>query len=355
MPDQRVRPDELVRVVFLVLDGMPAPSVATDVTPVLASWCAASGTTPHTVPAVLPATTYPNHATFVTGVAPAEHGIVGNHVLSDDGRFRSARKIGLSVPTIFDRVTAAGLTSTLVVGDQELVGVMGGTSAGSHWPPGGRVPAGAATDEHGYLHDDETLPVLLDAIGSDVDLVVGQLNAPDTAGHVHGPSSGEARSVYLATDARLGAVREAVEARDDNTVVMIVSDHAVEAVEVAAPIDLSAALEGTGLTWFPEGSAALVYGEHADLDALLGRVPELAGSTTLAPGLTVVWGEPGRWLCFEGIRAEPGMHGSPRTAFQLAAVVGSHPSVREVDARIQGAGFDATSWAGEMARLLGLP
>jgi hypothetical protein len=345
-------PDDRARVVFLVLDGMPAPVVCDDVTPMLDAWCTASGTTPHTVGAVLPATTYPNHATFVTGVAPAEHGIVGNHVLCDDGRFRPARKIGPVVPTIFDRVSAAGLTSTLVVGDQELVGVMGGTGAGSHWPPDGKVPAGAATDEHGYLHDDETLPVLLDAVASNVDLVVGQLNAPDTAGHVHGPTSHEAHAVYLDTDARLAAVRDAVDARDDGTVVMIVSDHAVETVEVAAPIDLTAALDGSGLTWFPEGSAALVYGEHADLDALLGGIDDLAGSTTVAPGIHVVWGEPGRWLCFDGIDAEPGMHGSPRTAVQLAAAVGTHPAVHDLDARIQRDGFDATSWAGEMARLL---
>ena len=170
-------PGGRVRVVFLVLDGMPAPSSADDVTPVLDAWCDASGTTAHTIPSVLPATTYPNHATFVTGVAPAEHGIVGNHVLCDDGRFRPARKLGPAVPTIFDAAAVAGVTTALVVGDQELVGVMGGTSAGSHWPPGGLVPTGASTDEHGYVHDDETLPVLLDAIASDIDLVVAQLNA----------------------------------------------------------------------------------------------------------------------------------------------------------------------------------
>jgi len=348
-------PDDPVRVVFLSLDGMPAPDVRDDVTPVLDDWCAASGTAPHTVAGVLPATTYPNHATFVTGVAPGEHGIVGNHVLCADGRFRRACRIGPGVPTIFERVRAVGLTSALVVGDQDLVGVMGGARAGSHWPPDGKVPEAAATDSHGYLHDDETLPVLLEAIRSDVDLVVGQLNAPDTAGHVYGPGSDEARAVYLGTDARLDAVRDAVDARGGDTVVMIVSDHAVEAVGVAAPIDLTAALEGTASTWFPEGSAALVYGEHTDLGDLLGRVPELAGSATVAPGVHVVWGEPGRWLCFDGIDAEPGMHGSPRTAVQLAVVVGAHPGTRDLDARIQRVGFDATSWAGEMARLLGLP
>jgi hypothetical protein len=40
---------------------------------------------------------------------------------------------------------------------------------------------------------------------------------------------------------------------------------------------------------------------------------------------------------------------------QLAAVVGTHPAVRDLDERVQADGFDATSWAGEMARLLALP
>lgn len=346
---------ERLRVVFLVLDGMPAPAIATGVTPVLDAWCSDSGTTPRTVPSVLPATTYPNHATFVTGVAPAVHGILGNHVRCDDGRFRPARALGPSVPTVFDEAAAAGLTTALVVGDQELVGVMGGTRADSHWPPGGTVPDGAAVDEHGYLHDDETLPVLLNAIASEADLVVGQLNAPDTAGHVHGPGSEAARAVYLATDARLAAVRASVEASGRAAVVIVVSDHALEQVEVAEPIDLSETLTGTGVEWFPEGSAALVYGEHPELMDRLGRVTGFGGATRIAPGVRVVWGAPGRWLCFDGIPAEPGMHGSPRTAFQLAAVVGSPAAVRELDTRVGRDGFDGRSWAGEIRRLLKLP
>jgi len=197
--------------VFLVLDGLPVEAVGRDVTPVLHEWCRASGTTPRSVPAVLPAATYPNHATFVTGVAPTEHGIVGNHVLGDRGRFVPARDVGPSVPTIFDVLAAAGRTSTVVVGDQDLIGVMGARRAGTHWPPDGVVPAGAATDAHGYLHDDVTLPVLLDALAGDADLVFGHLNAPDTAGHVHGPAG--AHDVYRATDARLAPIRDAIAPR----------------------------------------------------------------------------------------------------------------------------------------------
>jgi len=341
-----------LRVVFLVLDGLPAEVAGPAVTPVLSAWCADSGTAPRTIPAVLPASTYPNHATFVTGARPVEHGIVGNHVRGDDGRFRPASAVGPSVTTIFDAIAAAGRTSAVVVGDQELVGVMGARAASSHWPPEGRVPDGAVTDAHGYLHDDETLPQLLDVLKGDADLVFGHLNAPDTAGHVEGPD--RAHDVYRATDARLGPIREVVEARAYHTVVAVVSDHSMEPVTERAPVDLTPALHGTDLEWFPEGSAALVYGAHSDVPGLLAGMPGIAGVEPLAPDLHVVWGDEGRWLCFAGIDGERGMHGSPLTARQLAAVVGTDAAVRELDAHVTSPGFDATSWYGELRRLLGI-
>jgi len=301
---------------------------------------------------VLPASTYPNHATFVTGVAPIVHGIVANYVHDATGRARPASSIGPSVPTIFDATNAARVESALVVGDQELVGVMGGFAATRHWPPEGSVPQGARTDDHGYLHDDETLPMILEALQSDTPLVVAHLNAPDTAGHVHGPDSDEARSVFRATDERLAPIRAAIDPA--TTVTIVVSDHSMELVADLTPLDITPHLADTGLTWMPEGTAAIVYGAGADPHRLLADVDGIAGVERLEDGLHLVWSEPGRWLCFEGITGEPGMHGSPRTAFQLAAVVGSHPAVAEVDARVRADDFDAASWAGEITRLLGL-
>jgi predicted AlkP superfamily pyrophosphatase or phosphodiesterase len=336
--------------VFLVLDGLPVEAVGREVTPVLVDWCAASGTAPHAVRAVLPAATYPNHASFVTGVEPSVHGIVGNHVPDETGRMRPASTVGPAVPTMFDAVTEAGLECRVVVGDQELVGVMGARTATSHWPPGGQVPEGAATDAHGYLHDDVTLPELLDALASDADLLFGHLNAPDTAGHVHGPSG--AHDVYRATDARLAAIRATVEQSDDPPLVIVVSDHSMEPVTEPEPVDLTPALDGTGLTWMPEGTAAVVYGDHPDVAGLLPDTPGVEGVLELAPARHLVWAEPGRWLCFAGIDGEPGMHGSPRTDRQLAAVVGSDPAVAELDALVAAGGFDATRWFGEILRLL---
>jgi hypothetical protein len=342
------------RVVFLVLDGLPAAAVAAGLTPTLAAWAAASGTTPTRVPSVLPASTYANHATFVTGVEPARHGIVANHVRVSDGKFARAAKIGPKVPTLFDATAAADRHSAFVVGDQELVGVMGGRTATTHWPHDGVIPDGAPLDAHGYLADAATLPELLRVLDGRAELVVAQLNSPDTAGHVHGPETTLARDVYQTVDVSLGAIQAAIAPRADDTVMIVVSDHSMEPITVDEPVDLTGTLDGTGLEWFPEGSAALVYGDHPDADRVLADAPDVAGSRELAPGVRIVWPEPGRWMCFAGIDSEPGSHGSPRTAHQLAAVVGGHPAVRDIDTLLHANTFDARSWAPTIATLLGL-
>src|SRR5690348_10146193 len=68
------------------------------------------------------------------------------------------------------------------------------------------------------------------------DLVVSQLNAPDTAAHVHGPDSEGALAAYRETDARLAILREHLDW--DDTVWFVVSDHDQETVVDRAPVDL---------------------------------------------------------------------------------------------------------------------
>ena len=88
---------------------------------------------------------------------------------------------GCDVATLFDAVRSAGCTSAAVFGDQHLVGVTGATAADHHRPPEGEVPEGLGCDEMGYLHDADTATALGVAIDAAPDLVVAQLNGPDTA------------------------------------------------------------------------------------------------------------------------------------------------------------------------------
>jgi predicted AlkP superfamily pyrophosphatase or phosphodiesterase len=74
------------------------------------------GTVADGVTAVFPSTTWPTHVSLVTGVRPARHGVVANHVLNRATR-RAEDLTGdpiydagalLRAPTVYDRAAAAG-------------------------------------------------------------------------------------------------------------------------------------------------------------------------------------------------------------------------------------------------------
>ena len=96
--------------------------------------------------AVLTTATYPNHASFATGALPVTHGILTNDVWDGSG-FVGAETLGPRCETLFAAARAAGVSSTAVLGDQKLVGVMGAAGADSHWPPRGVLPEGTQLDE----------------------------------------------------------------------------------------------------------------------------------------------------------------------------------------------------------------
>ena len=95
-----------MKVVFTSVDALPARHVGTEHTPVLAALARAGGGAPGRALSVMTSATYPNHATFVTGVAPRVHGIVTNWVPTT-GRLTPAWELGPAVPTLFDASRAA--------------------------------------------------------------------------------------------------------------------------------------------------------------------------------------------------------------------------------------------------------
>ena len=66
---------------------------------------------------VMASCTYPNHASFVTGVGPEHHRIHTNHVIRDGG-VKGAWEVGPGLPTLFYRLshveTAAVLGPTMI-------------------------------------------------------------------------------------------------------------------------------------------------------------------------------------------------------------------------------------------------
>jgi hypothetical protein len=303
--------------------------------------------------------TYPNHATFSTGADPLGHGIVTNWV-PEPGRVVPAWKRARTAPTLFDACADAGRTSVAVVGDQHLVGVMGATAAVEHWPLDGAPPDGTVLDAMGYLEDRDTIVALCAALDRRADLVVSQLNGPDTAAHVYGPDAEGALSGYRATDAWLAVAREHVDW--DDTVWILVSDHDQEPITVREPVDLQAEIDRRGAPLFalPEGSASVVCGDGAGaarpwleaIDGVEGSAPFALAAGDLE--CCLVWTEPGRAFGFAGDPTPRGTHGGPRTRTQVAVVSGGHPAVEPLARAVEAGGIGAADWAPTIAGLLGV-
>lgn len=336
------------RVVLAILDAFPHDRVSPELTPHLWSLAERGARAPEGGRAVLSASTYPNHATFVTGVDPLAHGILTSNVRVDDA-LRPAQEIGPAAPTVFDHCRGAGLRSAGVFGDQNLVGVCGARTADTHWPPDGVLPDGAPRGAFGYGADRAVLDGL-DTIELDaLDLLVMQLDEVDTARHRFGPDAAEVHEQCRATDAAFGQVLERLQRRWQETIVIAVSDHDHEAVHRDV-VDLAeeSAARGLDVLVDHDGTSAVVYGS-IDRSALL-TLPGVSDARALAPDCTLVWGEPGQAFGIDwGLKAQ---HGSPRTTRQMAIVGGGHPAAKEVGERIARTAPPATLWAGLVRELL---
>lgn len=340
----------MTKVVFVVIDALPLGLVGPEWTPNLHRLAEQGGTHPEGGRAVLSTATYPNHATFATGISPADHGIMVNRMWNGEA-FVSSSDLGPCGDTIFTAARRAGRSSGIVVGDHHLVGVMGGFEADLHWPPDGRRPD-VALDPFRYAADSSVIDAVDETSVLDCDLAVVHFNEPDTAAHRFGPDSSELAECARSTDAALGQLLERMGPVWDDTVVMVVSDHDQERVTDHG-LDVQASLDQRGLPGIveTEGTAALVM-DGPPVEQLL-TLPEVAGALPLDADNTLVWGERGQvfgpWL--DELR---GSHGSPRCETQVAVVGGGHPSVAPLAARIRAERPAATSWAPTIADLLGL-
>jgi Type I phosphodiesterase / nucleotide pyrophosphatase len=348
-----------MKVVMTVIDALPFRHVGDAHTPVLAELARTAGGAPARARSVMTSATYPNHASFVTGAPPRVHGIVTNWV-PFTGSVVPAWELGPSVPTLFDACRAAGRSSAAVFGDQWLVGVTGALAADTHWPPDGVPPPSARRDAHDYIDDRDTIGELVAALDAGPDLVISQLNAPDTAAHVHGPDSEAALAVYRETDALLAAARDHLDWAD--TVWIVVSDHDQEGLDDRPPIDLRPefARRGVDLFALPEGNATVVCGAGAhDARAWLTEVDGVEGTAQFPaadPGLEccLAWSVAGRAFGFAELGIELGTHGGPRTRSQVAMVTGGHPAVASLAAALAGRRVAAADWAPTIAALLDL-
>ena len=88
--------------------------------------------------------------------------------------------------------------------------------------------------------------------------------------------------------------------------------------------------------------------------AWLDEVEGVGGVHRLADGAVFAWGEPGRYFSSEEVPVR-GVHGSPRTAGQVAVVGGGHPGATTLAAHVGRHQPAGTSWAPAVAAMLGVP
>ncbi len=346
-----------LRVVMIVIDAMPHRHVGPTSTPNLWHQATSGGRAPQGALSLPVSVTYANHAAFITGADPATTGVHGNHTWTDDG-WVPAPKLGPRATTLFERVGSAGGRSAMVVGDQKLVGQMGGSSADASWPPDGRLPEGTDRCRFGYASDAAVLAAL-DDIDLDGDLAVIHLNEPDTTSHLYGPDSPEALEQYRTTDAAYGEVITRLADGWNNTLVLTVSDHDQETITDFTPVELAEALADVdGVSVANEGTAALVHRASGSIDddRLVERIRSVDGveaAISLTPEIWMAWTEPGRSFGATPIPIH-GQHGSPRCRTQLAIVSGGDDRVAAVARQIEGTQPSVLDWAPMIARLLQL-
>jgi hypothetical protein len=349
-----------LRVVMIVIDAMPHRHVTPAGTPNLWRQAASGGRAPMGALSLPVSVTYANHAALVTGVDPIVTGLHGNHAWTDDRGWVAAPKEGPRATTLFELVGAAGGRSAMVVGDQKLVGQMGGSRADFVWPPDGRLPAGTDRCAFGYSSDSAVLTALQD-VDLDVDFALVHLNEPDTTSHLHGPDSAEALDQYRSTDSVYADVIDRLADGWDHTMVLTVSDHDQETITDSGPVELAEALATVdGIDVAEEGTAALVHRQALDEPAAADRLFDLIRSVDgvesaceLTPEVWMAWTEPGRTFGATPIPIR-GQHGSPRCRTQMAIVSGGDHRVAHVARQIEGCQPSVLDWAPMIARLLHL-
>lgn len=337
------------KIAFVVLDAVPFGVVETGAMPTVSRLALEGGYAKNGGTAVLSASTYPNHASLITGCPPSEHRIFSKRAWCED-QFVEAKQVGPVSRTLFDDCQTAGLRAVAVTGDQNLIGVCGAQHADAHWPPDGVLPENTPRGRLGYAADRAVVEAF-DALGPDkADFIFVQLDEVDTSRHLDGPWNSAVRAQCEKTDTALADLLERLRPSWSETVVIVVSDHDHEAVRPGA-IDLEAYVASRDLNVLVDhdGTSAVVAGE-IDPHILL-QCPGVIGSQQLAKDITLVWGEPGlAFGCEAGLAAQ---HGSPRTAKQLAVVGGGHPAAALLGQGIQASPPSCMDWATWIRELLG--
>ena len=276
--------------------------------------------------AVFPSTTWPTHVSLVTGVTPARHGVVANHVLNRSTR-RAEDLTGdpiydatsiLTAPTIYDRAAAAGLKVAAVdwpatrnspslafnlpfFKDQRVFETQ---TARAVWEelkvagfPMERQAEWALLPKR-FMKDTMVAEVAAHVLHRHApDMLMLHFLCADSHQHLYGPRSPEAYWAIAHIDSCIGRVLAALPAATrERAAVFVVSDHGFLPVErdIRPNVRLRrlGAVRGDGAAGF-EGEACFVANSGAGalyaLDGDAGAMRALADEIAKMEGVAAAW------------------------------------------------------------------
>lgn len=273
------------------------------------------------VTGVWPTVTYPSHATLLTGVSPAEHGIYNNLEFDPKNTFANAwfwYAQQIRVPTLWQAAHEAGL-STASVGWPVSVGATAvDFLIPEYWrvahladvDPSDALLMAAVSRPEGLLQkmqarlgpymrgndpsppgDEVKTRFALDILRSQrPKFMTIHLSSLDQQQHVHGPFSAEANQDLEAIDGQLAQLFAASRANDPEAIDLVVSDHGF--VPVTHRVNLLLAFMHADLVpsngswkaqpWGAGGMAAIMLNDPGDA-SVAGQVRELLQSLKSDP------------------------------------------------------------------------
>jgi hypothetical protein len=293
------------------------------------------------VESVFPTNTYPIHASIVTGVMPARHGILGNtdprpakhpqwhyheRRIKAATLWQAAAKKGLCTAAVMWPVT--GGAKSIRWNIPELMKLPGENQIALNLRYGSKWLQIAELMRHGHLVRGTSQPALdsfTTACMADIlrekkpDLALAHLTAYDTLCHKYGPGAPELETAFDALDKNLGTLLDAAGDMD----AIVFSDHAQLAVSAyiypneLIPAGTSAFFECAGGSAFfypgdmpaagQEGTAASIKSLEGFARFLTAEEMACAGKADLPFGFCA---KPG-YVCENYAKNERGNHGYP--------------------------------------------
>lgn len=192
-------------VVIVSIDGLRPDALEQADTPTLDALRTQGAYSP-AAQAVLPSVTLVNHASMLSGMSPAKHGIYWN---SDDPALGKVHG-----PTVFSVAHEAGLTTAMIVGKPKLEHLV--------------LPGSVDTYIYAGFTDRQVVNAAVGLIRAELpDLLFIHLPDVDSVGHSLGWMSSGQLLALTYTDGLIGEVVAALEAQDnlDQTLFIITADH----------------------------------------------------------------------------------------------------------------------------------